>query len=68
MGYKLNKNSINTIFEELKKSYKIYAPKRFEKEGRYSDTDIIKYAQVDKIEDIVFDEKSTYPAKEVISP
>ncbi|MGL4451801.1 MAG: anaerobic sulfite reductase subunit AsrA [Sarcina sp.] len=68
MGYKLNKTSVNDVFEELKKSYKIYAPKRFKKEGRYSDTDIIKYAQVDKIEDIVFDVKSTYPAKEVVSP
>ncbi|MGL4739460.1 MAG: anaerobic sulfite reductase subunit AsrA [Sarcina sp.] len=68
MGYKLDKNSVNDVLKELKKHYKIYAPKRFEKKGRYSDTDIIKYAQIDTIDEIVFDEKSSYPAKEVVSP
>ena len=37
MGYKLLSNEINSLFEELKKEYKIYAPKRFSKQGRYSD-------------------------------
>ena len=41
MGYKLLSNEINSLFEKLKEEYKIYAPKRFVKQGRYSDTDII---------------------------
>ncbi|MGL5415816.1 MAG: anaerobic sulfite reductase subunit AsrA [Clostridium sp.] len=59
---------VDALLRELKKKYKIYAPKRFEKSGRYSDTDIIKYGEIDTIDDVVFDKKSTYPAKEVVSP
>ncbi|MGG7097261.1 anaerobic sulfite reductase subunit AsrA [Clostridium sardiniense] len=68
MGYKLEFQEVNDLFEELKKEYKIYAPKRFEKQGRYSDTDIIRYAEVNSVEEIVYKEKSTYPVKEVITP
>lgn len=68
MGYKLEFQKVNDLFEELKKEYKIYAPKRFEKQGRYSDTDIICYAEVNSVEEIVYKEKSTYPVKEVITP
>ena len=49
MGYKLNLKEVNELFNELKKEYIIYAPKRFEKQGRYSDTDIIKYDVINKI-------------------
>lgn len=68
MGYKLSFQRTNELFEELKKKYKIYAPKRFEKQGRYSNTDIIKYDEINDVNEIVFDVKSTYPAKEVVSP
>ncbi len=68
MGYKIDNVKVNEILNELSKEYDIYAPKRFEKQGRYSDTDIIKYDIVTKAEDIVFDEKSDFPAKEVLSP
>ncbi|MEN8077738.1 anaerobic sulfite reductase subunit AsrA [Clostridioides difficile] len=68
MGYKLLSKEINNLFEELKKEYKIYAPKRFTKQGRYSDTDIIRYDEVNSFEEIIYKEKSTYPAKEIITP
>lgn len=68
MSYKLKLQEVNELFNELKKEYIIYAPKRFEKQGRYSDTDIIKYDEINSVEEIVFKEKSTYPAKEVITP
>jgi anaerobic sulfite reductase subunit A len=68
MGYNLSLNEVNTLFEELKKEYKIYAPKRFKKQGRYSDTDIIRYDEVSTVEEIEFKEKSDYPSKEVITP
>ncbi|MGL4344567.1 MAG: anaerobic sulfite reductase subunit AsrA [Cellulosilyticaceae bacterium] len=68
MGYKLNFETVNSLFNELKKEYKIYAPKRFAKAGRYSDTDIIRYAEINNVEEIVWDEKSDYSAKEVVTP
>ncbi len=68
MGYRLSFEEVNDLFKKLQEEYRIYAPKKFEKAGRYSDTDIIKYDEVDKVEDIVYKEKSDYPAKEVITP
>lgn len=68
MGYNLSFQEVNTLFEDLKKEYKIYAPKRFKKQGRYSDTDIIKYDEVSTVEEIEFKEKSHYPVKEIITP
>ena len=54
MGYKLLSNEVNNLFEELKREYMIYAPKRFLKQGRYSDTDIIKYGEVNSFQEIVY--------------
>ena len=68
MGYNLSFQEVNALFEDLKKEYKIYAQKRFKKQGRYSDTDIIKYDEVSTVEEIEFKEKSHYPVKEVITP
>lgn len=68
MGYKVTSANFDKILSELSKEYKIYAPKRFAKQGRYSDTDVIRYDRVFSLSDIVFNEKSTYATKEVLSP
>ena len=68
MGYKVSFEEANQIFAELSSEYEIWAPKRFPGKGRYSDTDIIRYDKVKTVEEIVFDEKSDFPAKEVLSP
>lgn len=68
MGYKLTLSDVDNLINVLKQDYKVYAPKRFSKQGRYSDTDIIRYDEVNSVDEIVYNEKSTYPAKEVITP
>ena len=68
MGYKVSFDEVNQIFADLSSEYEIWAPKRFPGKGRYSDTDIIRYDKVKTVEEIVFDEKSDFPAKEVLSP
>lgn len=68
MDYLLNPAQADAVLEALSRDFTVYAPKRFPKQGRYSDTDVIKYDQVEKFSDIVWDVKSDYPAKEVISP
>lgn len=68
MGYSLSVSQADNVLHALQQDYRIYAPKRFPKEGRYSDTDIIRYAEVKSFADIVWDVKSDYPAKEVITP
>jgi len=68
MGYKLNKKDINNIFENLSKKYLIYAPKLFEGEGTFSDTDRVRYGEIKTIDEIVFDKKAQYSYKEVLLP
>ncbi|GAA0078562.1 anaerobic sulfite reductase subunit AsrA [Clostridium sp. CTA-5] len=68
MGYKLNKKSINDIFESLSKEYLIYAPKLFLGEGNFSDTDRIRYGEIKNIDEIIFNQKAQYSAKEVLLP
>lgn len=68
MGYCVTKTDFDSLLKEMIKSYKIYAPKRFPKQGRYSDTDIIKYDRISSLSEIVFDEKSDYAMREVLIP
>lgn len=68
MSYRIPALSKQGVFDSLCLNYRIFAPKRFPKQGRFSDTDIIRYAEVHSFDEIVFDQKSDYPAKEVITP
>ena len=68
MGYLLTMDQGDDVLKALRKDYRVYAPKRFPQEGRYSDTDMIRYAEVESFGDIVWDTKSDFPAKEVLSP
>lgn len=68
MGYKLNLENMNLALNKLKKTYKIYAPKVFEGAGTFSDTDRVRYGEVSTIEEIEFNEKSSYSYKETILP
>lgn len=68
MSYFVSNEQANQILLELKKMYRVCAPKRFAKAGRYSDTDIVRYGEIDAVEQIVFDQKSDFPAKEIINP
>lgn len=68
MSYRMNISQTNELFDKLSAEYQIYAPKRFEKQGRYSDTDIIRYDIVNRADEIVYDRKSDFSAKEVLNP
>jgi len=68
MGYTLTVAQANQVLAALRKDYAVYAPKRFRNQGRYSATDVIRYDEVERWEDIVWDVKSDYPAKEVLTP
>ena len=60
--------NVNNILRQLSKDYLIYAPKVFEGDGRFSDTDTIRYGEISSIEEIVFDKKSEYSFKEILLP
>ena len=68
MSFKMNYGKMDKILNELKKDYKVYAPVRLKGQGRYSDTDVIRYEEIDSVSEIVYDEKSDFSPKEVIHP
>ncbi len=68
MGYQLTWAQADVLFDKLLEDYQIYAPKRLKNEGRYSDTDVIRYGEVSQLDEIVWQVKSDFPAKEVLSP
>lgn len=68
MSYMLKTTRANQILAAMRERYDIYAPKRFPKQGRYSDTDIVRYDRIGSVEEIVYDQKSDFPAKEVLTP
>lgn len=68
MGYSISKENFNEFLAEFSKQYKIYAPKRYENRGRFSDTDMIRYGEIKSIEEIEFNEKSNFSPKEIIFP
>lgn len=68
MGFNAQKEEINRFLHLLQKEYRIYAPKRFVGGGRFSNTDCIRYGEIQSVDDIVFDEKSEYSFKEVLTP
>ena len=68
MGYKLSVGQADRILQELKQNYRIVAPKRFSKRGWKPGTDMIRYAEINSISEIVHDEQSDFSPKDVIAP
>ncbi len=68
MKLTLSNKDFNCALKELSKLYKIYAPRVYEKAGTYSDTDLIKYGEVARVEEMAFFKKSDFSAKEVTLP
>ncbi|MGF7185868.1 anaerobic sulfite reductase subunit A [Desulfitispora alkaliphila] len=68
MAYEVKGEIFNTLLSKWKKKYKIYAPKRLEKRGRFSDTDLIRYGEIEAVEEIVWSEKSHFSPKEIVHP
>lgn len=68
MGFLLTSNEMNNFMKKYAKEYRIFAPKCFAGGGKFSDTDCIRYGEVSSIEEVVFDKKSQYSFKEVLTP
>ncbi len=68
MGWKLTHTAFNDLITRLKTDYTVVGPRRFEKRGRFSDTDLIRYDEVASLDEIVWNEKSTFSPKEVVFP
>lgn len=68
MKISLSRENFNKALEDLQKEYKIYAPVEVPFIGNFSDTSVIKYHEISKIEEICFDRKSNFSPKEIMLP
>ena len=68
MGFHISESQFDTWLTQQQKTYHIYAPIRYAGGNTFSDVDCIRYGIVNKISDIVFDKKSEYSFKEVLTP
>lgn len=66
MGYCLPRKSADCVFEKWVEKYDVFAPKCYEGEGCFSDTDSIRYGKISSLDEIVWDKKSDYSFKEVL--
>ena len=68
MGFVYNKEDFNKVIEALKENYRIYAPVLKVGEGRFRDTDVIRYDYIDRIEDAELETRSDFSFKEILIP
>lgn len=68
MGYRVTEDAMKHIWSAWGKDYDVYAPRNFTGGGRFSDTDCIRYGRVDCMDEVVFDRKSEYSFKEILTP
>lgn len=64
----LSFNDAEEFFNRLKPDFLLMAPKIFPGEGRYSDTEQIRYGEISSLSEIVLDQKSDWSAREIYTP
>lgn len=68
MGYKMSYDEFNLALKELSKTYRVFAPSRIEKKGRFSDTDDIRYLEINNISQVEYKDKSLFSPKDLLFP
>ena len=68
MGFYADLEQMNRFLEKLREDSRVFAPKCFHGEGRFSDTDCIRYGEISCMEEVVLDQKSQYSFKEILNP
>jgi anaerobic sulfite reductase subunit A len=68
MGFVVNTEKFDGLIKELQKSYKIFAPVTQKGKGTFSDTDSVRYVEINSISEVEFNKKSSFSPKEVLLP
>lgn len=66
MGYRMSKAEADRVFAAWTGQYHVYAPRRMDGEGCFSDTDVIRYGEVTSLDQIYWDQRSDYSMKETL--
>ena len=68
MDIKFESTEFNEIIKNLKDKYRVLAPVTLFGKGTFSDTNSLKYKEINNIEEVEFKNKSSFSAKEVYMP
>lgn len=68
MGYVLSREGFGEILGSLRKEYRIFAPVCKKGMGRFTDTDVVCYDEVEDAAKIELEKKSDYAFKEFLTP
>ena len=63
MKIKVSTSEFNNSLIRLKEKYKLFAPVSIPYKGTYSDTDVVRYKEIDNIEEIELSKKSNFSPK-----
>lgn len=68
MGYRVSIDRMDGILTELRKEYRVFAPKRSSGRGGAAGSGIIRYGEISSVSEIVLDKLSDFSPKEVFYP
>lgn len=67
-SYRINRGYMNDVLKEMRKDYHIYAPKHIPDRGMWETDGLIRYQEIETMEEIVTSQQSDFSPKEVIYP
>ena len=67
-SYKISRTYMNEILQKLKSEYRIYAPKHVPDRGMWETDGLIRYQEIDSVEEIVNSKQSDFSPKEIVYP
>lgn len=68
MGYQLQMQDIERLFDRWKEDYALFGPRKMKGEGMYTDTDVVRYEALESFCQLEWEERSAYSFKEAILP
>ncbi len=67
-SYRISRSYMNEVLQELKQEYRIFAPVHVPDRGMWKTGGLVRYGEIEKVEEIVTDRQSDFSPKEVIYP
>lgn len=67
-SFEFSKSTFATIFTDLHRNYSLFGPKRIAGKGRFSDSDLITYANLSSAKELELAEKSYFSPKAIVFP
>ena len=68
MGFVMSQEGFDRVLECLREQYRIFAPVKKTGEGRFTDTDVIRYDYVERLSEIELETRSDYSFKDSLLP